>query len=46
MEWSQKVPIMTDIQKTQQAAERVRCRYLYPTNGQKLLTPVIELGKN
>jgi hypothetical protein len=24
---------------------RVRCRYLYPTNGQKQLTPVVELGK-
>jgi hypothetical protein len=36
---------MTTLQKTQQAAERVRCRYLHPTNGQKLLTPVVELGK-
>jgi hypothetical protein len=26
-------PIMTALQKTQQAAERVRCRYLHPTNG-------------
>jgi hypothetical protein len=33
-------------QKTQQAAERVRCRYLHPTNGQNLLNPVVELGKN
>jgi hypothetical protein len=32
---------MTALWKTQQAAERVRCRYLHPTNGQKLLTPVI-----
>jgi hypothetical protein len=31
--------------ETQKAAERVRCRYLHPTNGQKLLTPVVELGK-
>jgi hypothetical protein len=31
---------------TQQAAERVRCRYLHPTNEQKLLTPVAELGKS
>jgi hypothetical protein len=31
--------------KTQQAAERVRCRYLHPTNGQKQLTPVVELQK-
>jgi hypothetical protein len=35
---------MTALQKTQEAAERVRCRYLYPTNGQKKLTPVVELG--
>jgi hypothetical protein len=25
-------------------AERIRCRYLHPTNGQKLETPQIELG--
>jgi hypothetical protein len=31
---------------TQQAAERVRWRYLYPTSGQKLLTPVVELGES
>jgi hypothetical protein len=37
---------MTVTQKTQQEAERVRCRYLHPTNGQKLLTPVIGLGKS
>jgi hypothetical protein len=44
--WSthKKGPIMTVPQKTQQAAERVRCRYLHPTNGQKQLTPVVELG--
>jgi hypothetical protein len=42
---SQKGRIMTALQKTQQAAERVRCRYLHPTNGQKLLNPVVELGK-
>jgi hypothetical protein len=30
----------------QQGAERVRCRYLHPTNGQKLMTPVVELGKS
>jgi hypothetical protein len=40
-----KGPSMTAFQKTQQAAERVRCRYLHPTNGQKLLIPVVELGK-
>jgi hypothetical protein len=31
--------------KTQQAAERVRCRDLHPTNVQKELTPVVESGK-
>jgi hypothetical protein len=36
---------MTALQKTQQAANKVRCRYLDPTNGQKLLIPVVELGK-
>jgi hypothetical protein len=36
---------MTALQKTQQAAERVRCRYLHPTNGEKLLAPEVELGK-
>ena len=45
--WSthRKGTIMTSLQKTQQAAERVRYRYLYPTNGQKQLTTVVELGK-
>jgi hypothetical protein len=43
---SQKEFIMTALQKAQQAAERVRCRYLHPTNGQKLETPVVKLGKN
>ena len=33
---------MIILRKTQQAAERVRCRKLYSTNGQKLLTPVLE----
>jgi hypothetical protein len=36
---------MTSLWKTQQAAERVRCRYLYPTNGQKELTNVVDLEK-
>ena len=36
---------MTTLQKTQQVAERVRCIYLYPTNGQKKMTPAVELGK-
>jgi len=35
-----KGPIMTALQKTQQAAERVRGRYRHPTNEQKLLTPL------
>jgi hypothetical protein len=35
---------MTVLQKTQQAAERVRCSYLHQNNGQKQLSPVIELG--
>jgi hypothetical protein len=45
--WSihQKRSIMNALWKTQQTAARVRCRYLYPTNEQKLLTPVAELGK-
>jgi hypothetical protein len=43
---TKKWPIMTALLKTQQAADRVRCRYLYPGNGQQLLTPVVELGKN
>jgi len=37
---------MTALQKTQQAAERVRCRYLHPVNEQKLLSPVVELWKS
>jgi hypothetical protein len=37
--------MMSALQKTQQAAERVRCRYLHPINGEKQLTPVVELGK-
>jgi hypothetical protein len=36
---------MTALCNTQQAAERVRCRFLHPINGQNLLTPVVELGK-
>jgi hypothetical protein len=45
--WSahKKGPSMITLQKTQQAAERVKCRYLHPTNGQKQLTPMVELGK-
>ena len=37
--------IMTALLKTQQAAERAKCRYLHPTNVQKQLTLVVELGK-
>ena len=40
-----KVSIMTALRKTQQAAEKVRYKYLHPTNEQKQLTPVVELGK-
>jgi hypothetical protein len=36
---------MTALWKTQQAAERVRCRYLHQISGQKLMIPVVELGK-
>jgi hypothetical protein len=38
-------PSMMTIQEAQQAAEKVRCRYLHPSNGQKLGTPVVELEK-
>jgi hypothetical protein len=31
--------------KDLQVAERVNCRYLHPTNGQKQLAPVVELGR-
>ena len=33
---------MTALLKTQPAGERVRCRNLHATNGQKLGTPVVE----
>jgi hypothetical protein len=41
--WStpQKEHTMIAPQKTQQAAERSRCRYLHPTNEQKQLSPVV-----
>jgi hypothetical protein len=42
MEISQKGTVP---RKTQQKAERVKGRYLHPTNGEKQLTPVVELGK-
>jgi hypothetical protein len=46
MECSQKGTQHAALWKTQQAAERLRCRYLHPTNGQKLLRPVVELKKS
>jgi hypothetical protein len=36
---------MTALLKTKQTVEKARCRYLHPTNGQKKLTHVVELGK-
>jgi hypothetical protein len=39
-------PSMAALREAQQAAERVRCRYLHPYNGQKLVTPVVELEKS
>jgi hypothetical protein len=49
MEHSQKKKkkglIMTALLNNQKAAERVICRYLHSINGQKLLAPVVELGK-
>jgi hypothetical protein len=38
--------IMTALWKTQQAVERIRCRYLHPSSGKKQLTPVTELGES
>jgi hypothetical protein len=37
---------MAALIEAQQAAEQVRCRYLHPTNGQKLGTHMVELGKD
>jgi hypothetical protein len=45
VECSKNGPRMTALWKIQQAPERVRCKYLHPTNGQKQLTPVVELRK-
>jgi hypothetical protein len=36
---------MAALQEAQQAAERVRCRYLHPTNGQKPGISETELRK-
>jgi hypothetical protein len=41
-----KVSITTAPWKAQQASEKVRCSYLQPTNGQKLMTPAVEFGKS
>jgi hypothetical protein len=38
-------PIMIALQKTQQAAGRVRCRYLHPADRKKQLSPVVEFRK-
>ena len=38
-------PIVTALRKAERAAERVRSRYLHPTNIQKQLTPVVIFGK-
>jgi hypothetical protein len=46
MESSQKGTYHDCPPKDPTAAERVRCRYLQPANGQKLLIPVVELGKS
>ena len=43
---TKKVSVMTAFQKTQEVAERLKHRYLHPTNGQKLLTPVVELRES
>jgi len=37
---------MIALKKIHQAAERIKCRYVHPTNEQKLLTPLVELGKS
>jgi hypothetical protein len=36
---------MTALRMIQKATQIVRCRYFQPSNGQKQLTPVVELGK-
>jgi hypothetical protein len=36
---------MTSLWKTQQASERVKCRYIHPTKEENQLTLVVELGK-
>ena len=39
-------PNLTTVRKDQQAPQRVRCWYLHPTNGQKLVTRMVELGQS
>jgi hypothetical protein len=47
MECSQKVAYHEcPLETPKKAAKRVRCRYLHPTNGHKLVTPVVELRKS
>jgi hypothetical protein len=36
---------MITLWMTQQVASRIRCRSLHPNNGQKQLTPVVEIGR-
>jgi hypothetical protein len=45
MESSQKGTYHDFYRKTQQVAERVKYKYLHPTNGQNQLTTAVELGK-
>ena len=35
-------PSMAALGEAQQSAERIRCRYLHPTNGEKLGNPVVK----
>jgi hypothetical protein len=37
---------MTTLLKTLQEAERVRCKHLPTDNGQKLVSPMVKLGKS
>jgi hypothetical protein len=46
LQWAyRKDPGVAVLCEAQQVSERVRCRFLYPTNGQELGTPVVEMGK-
>ena len=46
MKCSQKGAYYDCTRMTQKATGRVRCRYLHPTNGQKLLIPLVQWGKS